>query len=108
MQKYCYFIVLILIISSSCQPQTLVETTTPSATPIPPVTKLPAPTVTVTATVVPPPPTLTPSIPASLSTMYAGPEGIWISKPDGTSLTKLTDLGIGGIDLHRVRSPNGD
>jgi len=40
--------------------------------------------------------------------MYAGPKGIWISRPDGTSLTKLTDLGLDGIDLRRVRSPNGD
>ncbi len=40
--------------------------------------------------------------------MYAGPEGIWISKPDGTSLTKLTDLGIKRMNLRRVRSPMGD
>jgi dipeptidyl aminopeptidase/acylaminoacyl peptidase len=40
--------------------------------------------------------------------MYAGPEGIWTSKPDGTSLTKLTDLGTSGIDLRRLRSPMGD
>jgi hypothetical protein len=40
--------------------------------------------------------------------MYAGPQGIWISKPDGTSLTKLTDLGLERFDLRRVRSPNGD
>ena len=110
MQKHCTFLVLILIliVSSSCQSRTPVETPTPSATPAPTHTQPPPSTVAATATVVAPPPTPTPSIPAGLYTMYAGLEGIWISKPDGTSLTKLTDLGTNRIDLRRVRSPMGD
>lgn len=112
MQKHRYFIVLILIliVSSSCQPQTPVETTTPSATPVPTVTKPPTPIVTVTTTVTStvPVPTTDPSIPVGLYTMYGGPEGIWLSEPNGRSLTKLTDLGIDQTDLHRARSPHGD
>lgn len=112
MQKHYKFIVLILIliVSSSCQPQAPVETTTSSATPDPTVTKPPAPILTVTAPVTStvPSPTTDPSIPVGLYTLYGGPEGIWISKPDGKSLTKLTDLGIDRIDLRRVRSPFGD
>src|SRR5690349_4729674 len=110
MQKHYTFLVLILIliVSSSCQPQGPADTSTPSATPVPAGTEPPVPTITATATIPPPPPTITPSIPESLYTMYGGPKGIWISRPDGTSLTKLTDLGIDRIDLRRVRSPNGD
>jgi hypothetical protein len=110
MQKHYTFLVLILIliVSSSCQPQAPVDTPTPSATPVPAGTEPSIPTITATATIPPPPPTITPSVPESLYTMYGGPKGIWISRPDGTSLTKLTDLGIDRFDLRRVRSPNGD
>jgi hypothetical protein len=110
MQTHCKFIVLILIliVSSSCQAPAQEGTPTPSTTPVPTNTKPSAPTVTAAVTVTIPVPTANQSIPAGLYTMYAGPEGIWISKPDGNSLTKLTDLGIDRIDLRRVRSPNGD
>ena len=108
MQKHCTFLVLILIVSSSCQSQAPVETRPLSATPVPTKTIPPTSTAAATATIPAPPPTATQSFPPGLSTMYAGAEGIWISKPDGTSLTKLTDLGIDGIDLRRVRSSNGD
>jgi hypothetical protein len=110
MQKHCtsLVLILILIVSSSCQSQTPVETPTPSVTPVPADTEPRPPTVTPTPAIPAPPPTITPSIPAGLSTMYGGPKGIWISRPDGRSLAKLTDLGIDGINLRRVRSPNGD
>ena len=112
MQKHCTFpvLILILIVSSSCQPlsqeRTPTPSTAPSTTPVPTNTQPPAPTGTGTAPV--PVPTVDEPIPAGLYTMYGGPEGIWISRPDGTSLTKLTDLGIDRFDLRRVRSPNGD
>lgn len=112
MQKLCTFIVLILIliVSSSCQAPIQEQTPAPalSTVPIPTNTEPPVPTMTAAATIVPPPPTATESIPAGLYTMYAGPKGIWISRPDGTSLTKLTDLGLDRTHLRRVRSPNGD
>ena len=110
MQKQCTFLVLILIliVSSSCNAMSQESTPTPSITPIPINTKPPAPTMTATTSIPAPPPTLTQSVPAGLSTMYASPKGIWLSNPDGTSLTKLTDLGTDGIDLRRLRSPNGD
>ncbi|HET9914890.1 MAG TPA: hypothetical protein VFQ13_23575, partial [Anaerolineales bacterium] len=99
MQKHrkAIILVLILIVSLSCR--MLIPAPTPSATPT--VTEKP-PTATV------PVPTATQIIPVGLYTMYAGPEGIWLSKPDGSSLTKLTDLGINQVDLRRVRSPQGD
>jgi len=108
MQKLCTFIVLILIVSSSCQAPTQEQTPAPSTAPLPTNTDSPAPIVVAAATIAPPPPTANESIPAGLYTMYAGPKGIWTSKPDGTSLTKLTDLGLDRINLGRVRSPNGD
>ena len=110
MQKHCTFLVLILIliVSSSCQSQTPVETPALSAPPVPTNTIPSAPTAAATATIPAPPPTATQSFSAGLYTMYAGPEGVWISKPDGKSLTKLTDLGLERFDLRRVRSPNGD
>jgi hypothetical protein len=107
MQKHCTFIVLILIVSSSCSAPIQEGTPPTSTAQVPTNTKPPAPTVTATATVPVPVPTVNHSIPAGLYTMYAGPEGIWISEPDGNSLTKLTDLGIDRINLSRVRSPNG-
>ena len=110
MQKPWKFIVLvlILIVSSSCSAPIQERIPTTSTAPVPTNTKPPAPTVAATATVPDPVPTATYSIPVGLYTMYAGPGGIWISKPDGSSLTKLTDLGIDRINLSRVRSPNGD
>ena len=110
MQKHCKFIVLILIliVSSSCRAPTQERTPPTSTAAVPTNTKPPAPTVTATATVPIPVPIANQSIPAGLYTMYAGPEGIWISRPDGNSLTKLTDLGIDRSNLSRVRSPNGD
>ena len=110
MQKHCRFMVLILIliVSSSCQSQTPVEPPTQSVTPLVPHTQPPVPTVAATVTAPAPIPTFNEPLPAGIYNMYAGPEGIWISKSDGTSLTKLTDLGIDQIDLRRVKSPNGD
>ena len=110
MQKHCNFIVLILIliVSSSCTAPIQEHTLPTSTAPVPTNTKPPAPTVTGTATAPVPVPTANHPIPAGLYTMYAGREGIWISEPDGHSLTKLTDLGIGRMNLSRARSPNGD
>jgi hypothetical protein len=114
MQKYYTFLVLILtlIVSSACQAPvqepTAIPPTAPSTTPVPTDTQPAAPTVTAMVTVPAPVPPGNEPVPAGLQTMYAGPEGIWLSQPDGTSLTKLTDLGIDRLDLRRVRSPNGD
>ncbi len=40
--------------------------------------------------------------------MFSGDSGIWISNPDGSVLTKLTDLSAGMADLHSALSPAGD
>jgi Tol biopolymer transport system component len=40
--------------------------------------------------------------------LYGGEGGIWISNPDGSFLTKITDLPIDLDDLHRAISPRGD
>jgi len=40
--------------------------------------------------------------------MYAGSYGIWISNPDGSFVTRLTDLAVERDDLHRLISPQGD
>lgn len=101
MQKHSKFIILVLILIGSLSCRLLVSAGTPTPEAAPTATKLP------TATV-PPSPTATQTIPVSLYTMYAGPDGIWLSRPDGSSLTKLTDLGINQADLDRARSPRGD
>lgn len=92
-------LILILIVTLSCRalmpaPSETPEPTTAAKTPVP---TLPTPV-----------PTITPTVPVTLYTMYAGPKGIWISKPDGSSLTQLTDLGLDQHDLRRARSPQGD
>lgn len=107
------FLVLVLILSVSCG--SFIEEGAPSATATPPAATdsltltLPVPTST--------PPASTPSgtpAPAALNesgpyVIYGGTDGIWISNPDGSFLTKLTDLGIEGlVDLHRLISPTGD
>lgn len=40
--------------------------------------------------------------------LFEGPDGIWISNPDGSYLTRLANNGIGYADLHRALSPRGD
>lgn len=39
--------------------------------------------------------------------IFQGQDGIWISNPDGSFLTKVSDQGIGNADLHRAVSPSG-
>lgn len=114
MQKHgsVIILVLILIVSLSCKALTPGQTSTP-----PPVTQPPEqtepPAVTVPAlTDTPPGPTVTPT-PSSLNptgpyVVYGGTRGVWISNPDGSFLTKVTDLDIGTHDLQRLISPKGD
>ena len=40
--------------------------------------------------------------------LFEGSEGIWISNPDGSYLTRLANNGIWYADLHRALSPRGD
>src|SRR3972149_3743394 len=63
------------------------------------------------STVTPPPlePTPTP-LPTSLNVtgpyvLFSGATGIWITNPDGSFLTKISDLLIDRQDLHRAISP---
>jgi len=108
-------LVLVLIVSMSCR--LFIQDEAP-ATPVTPPdsTKPPTPTLPI--------PTATPPAPTSTSTgtpapsrlnergpyvLYAGTDGIWISNPDGSFLTKLTDVRIEGVvDLYRLVSPAGD
>jgi hypothetical protein len=114
MQKHHHLIVLvlILIVTLSCRflipentptPVQVTEPPTqaaPSAVPLPVFTSTPvAPTST------PAPISLNPSGPYII---YGGEGGIWISNPDGSFLTKITDLPIDLDDLQRAISPSGD
>ncbi|HMB22392.1 MAG TPA: hypothetical protein VKP08_06175 [Anaerolineales bacterium] len=108
MQKHRLVIslVLIMILSLSCK--ILVPEAT--ATPVD-VTETSVVTEPV-ASETPPAPTNTP-VPAGLNPtrpyiVYGGTSGIWISNPDGSFLTKITDLDIGLHDLRRLISPQGD
>jgi hypothetical protein len=107
-------IILILFISLSCRflfPDA--QPTGPTAPPekAPPTTVSPASPTPPALTDTPVSPTGTPA-PSSLNP--AGPyilyqsNGIWISNPDGSFLTQLTDLQSDSLDLHRAVSPTGD
>lgn len=114
MQKHRHIIVLILIliISLSCRFLIPARTPTPVDVTEPP-TQTEFPTVTLSVlTSTPLAPTGTPA-PISLNprgpyVLYGGESGIWISNPDGSFLTKITDLPIDLDDLHRAISPSGD
>ena len=113
-------VVLILFLSLSCRflipgsaPQTG-PTVTPQEGNQPPTVTARAeatltpniPTPTVEAPTVPP-------SPASLNAagpyvLFASSNGIWISNPDGSFLTQLTNLQSDNLDLHRAVSPTGD
>jgi hypothetical protein len=59
-----------------------------------------------------PEPTAIP-VPTSLNldgpyVLFEGEDGIWITNPDGSFLTRLYDSGVGAADLHRAISPQGD
>jgi len=110
MQKHrnVIVLVLILIVSLACRWLTSEETPTPVPVTEPPAVTLPAVTKTPlapTSAVTPAPTHLNPTGPYVL---YGGTDGIWISNPDGSFLTKITDLPIDLHDLHRAISPQGD
>jgi hypothetical protein len=114
MRKHRDIIVLvsILIVSLSCRFLIPDNTPTPvDATEPPP--QIGSPTITLpVVTSTPLAPTSTPA-PTSLNStgpyvVYGGEGGIWISNPDGSFLTKVTDLPIDLDDLHRAISPHGD
>jgi len=105
-------LVLILIVSLSCrflipeETSTPVPVTEPSTQTESPAVTLPVFTSTPLAPTGTPAPTgLNPSGPYVL---YGGESGIWISNPDGSFLTKITDVPIDLDDLHRAISPSGD
>ncbi len=114
MQKHRKVILLvsILIVSLSCRFLSGQETPT-SVT----ATGLPSQTETLVATV--PAVTDTPLAPAGTPAptslnptgpyvVYGGTRGVWISNPDGSFLTQVTNLDIGLHDLRRLISPQGD
>jgi hypothetical protein len=74
--------------------------TVPPSPTLPPVTPTP-----LTPTGTPAPTSLNPTGPY---VVYAGQGGIWISNPDGSFLTRITDLAINLSDLRRAISPPGD
>jgi hypothetical protein len=105
-------LILILIVSLSCRflvPEknpTPTSVTQPPVQTEPPIATLPAVTETLSAPTEPPAPgSLNPTGPY---VVYGGTGGVWISNPDGSFLTKLTDLSIELHDLHSLISPQGD
>lgn len=40
--------------------------------------------------------------------LFSGDSGLWLSNPDGSMLTKLTDFSVGMADLYSLISPSGD
>lgn len=114
MQKHRVSIslVLILILSLSCRILVPKATATPVDVTEPPDQTTPSVVTEPVASELPPAATDTPA-PASLNPtgpyiVYGGTGGIWISNPDGSFLTKVTDLDIGLHDLRRLISPQGD
>lgn len=114
MQKHRHIIVLVLILIVSLSCRFLIPENTPTpvhVTDQP--TQAASPTVTLPVfTATPLAPSSTPA-PTSLNPsgpyiIYGGAGGIWISNPDGSFLTKITDLPIDLDDLHRAISPSGD
>ena len=106
-------LMLALIFSMACR--LFIPVSTPQASPtVTPQAASQPPTVTAQAepTITPDIPTATPA-PASLNAvgpyiLFASTSGIWISNPDGSFLTQLSDLQTDNIDLHRAVSPTGD
>ena len=102
-------LILILIVSGACGPS--VQEEVPSITPAAesPTLTLPAPT----SALPPPSPTGTPA-PKRLNEtgpyiLYGSTDGIWISNPDGSFLTRLADPGVNWRAALRPRiSPKGD
>lgn len=113
MQKHRVInLVLILILSLSCRILVPEVTATPVDVTEPPER---ATSSVVTAPAASETPLAATDIPAPASLNSAGPYidyggtgGIWISNPDGSFLTKITDLDIGIHDLRRLISPQGD
>lgn len=105
-------LVLILILSLSCKFLTPKPTPTPvTVTELPTQTELPGPTnppVTETSSAPTEAPAPTGLNPTGPYVLYGGTEGVWISNPDGSFLTKLTDLSIDLDNLHSLVSPQGD
>ena len=91
-----------ILLSISCIIFTPADNTDPTNTPVP------------FYTVTPPPLESTPTpLPASLNetgpyVLFSGTTGIWVTNPDGSFLTKISDLVIDLQDLHRAISPKGD
>lgn len=112
MQKHrkAIFLILILIVSLSCRFLVPGKTPPPVTVTEPPIQTEPPTDPPVTET--PSEPTVEPA-PTSLNAtgpyvVYGGTKGVWISNPDGSFLTKITDLDIGLHDLRRLISPRGD
>ncbi len=104
--------VLILVVSLACQFLAPDQTPVPVTITEPPVqTEPPAPTLppatepSLQPTDTPAPTSLNPTGPYVL---YGGTGGVWISNPDGSFLTKITDLDIALHNLRRLISPKGD
>ena len=105
LKKYSKIIVtvFILMLSLSCIVFTPNDNTNTPDTPIP-----------IISTTTPPPLDPTPtSLPASLNAtgpyvLFSSTTGIWITNPDGSFLTKVSDINTNLQDLHRAISPSGD
>lgn len=90
------------LISQPAAPTALPSTTTslpPVAPTLSPATQVPTPSAE------PAPTSLNPRGPYIL---FEGPSGIWLANPDGSYIQRLSDTGVGLIDLHRALSPQGD
>jgi hypothetical protein len=108
------FLIIMLFLSPACIFFPGAETTEPTLPPsLSKAPELPTNPVSTLPTTEPPPaPSATPA-PTGLNTsgpyiLFGGGTGLWITNPDGSFPTQLTDLEIGLEDLHTLVSPTGD
>jgi hypothetical protein len=106
---------LCMVLLTACAPNSVPGATTTSESPLEISTEMvPTPAPTETPAVRPPDQTNTPG-PAALNpegpyVLFEGYGGIWITNPDGSFPTRISDIGFNNpfLDPHRAISPDGE